>query len=85
MLLSNIDIEDRLVNSLVGQVKHFKIANGEVKVIYVKFDDVTIGGDLIHSDAIWRSNSWVQIHKIEVTFGLSKNVTHPCVKCTQFP
>ena len=52
MLLSNIDIEDRLVNSLVGQVKHFKIANGEVKVIYVKFDDVTIGGDLIHSDAI---------------------------------
>ena len=55
MLLSNIDIEDRLVNGLVGQVKHFTIVNGEV--IYVKFDDVTAGRNLMHSDAIGRSNS----------------------------
>ena len=57
MHLSNIDIEDRLVNGLVGQVKHFKIVNGEVKIIYVKFDDATAGRNLMHSDAIGRSNS----------------------------
>ena len=85
MLLSNIDIEDRLVNGLVGKVKHFKIVNGEVKIIYVKFNDVIAGGNLMHSDAIGRSNSWVPIHKIEVIFGLSKNRTHLCVKCTHFP
>ena len=32
MLLSNVDVEDRLFSGLVGQVKHFKIVNGEVKV-----------------------------------------------------
>ena len=85
MLLSNIDTEDRLVNGLVGQVKYFKIVNGEVKVIYVKSDDATAGRNLMHSDAIVRSNSWAPIHKIEVTFGLRKNRTHPCVKRTQFP
>ena len=85
MLLSNIDIEDRLVNGLVGQVKLFKILNGEVKVVYVKFDDFIAGRNLMHSDAIGRSNSWVPIHKIEVTFGLRKNRTHSCNKRTQFP
>ena len=39
----------------------------------------------MHSDPIGRSNSWVPIHKIEVTFGLRKNRTRPCDKRTQFP
>ena len=85
MLLSNIDIEDRLVNGLVGQVKHFKILNGKVKVVYVKFDDFIAGRNLMHSDAIGRSDSWVPIRKIEVTFGFKKNRTHSCDKRTQFP
>ena len=66
-------------------MKHFKIVNGEVKVIYAKCDDATAGRNLMHSDAIGRSNSWVPIHKIEVLFGLRKNRTHPYVKRTQFP
>ena len=66
MLLSNIDIEDRLVNGLVGQVKYFKIVNGEVKVIYVKSDDATAGRNLMHSDAIVRSNSWAQYTKLRL-------------------
>ena len=39
----------------------------------------------MHSDAIGRSNSWVPINKIEVTFGLRKNRTYPYAKLTQFP
>ena len=83
MLLSNIDIEDKLVNGLIGQVKHFKIFSGEVKVVHVKFDDSIAGRNLVHSHG--RSINWVPIYKIEVTFGLRKNRTHPCVKRTQFP
>ena len=49
------------------------MVKGEVKTIYVKFDDATPGRNLIHSDAIGRSNSWVPVHKVEVKFGLRKN------------
>ena len=66
-------------------MKHFKVANGEVKVIYAKFDGAKAGRNQMHSDAIGRSNSWVPKHKIPVTFGLRKNRTHPCIKRTQFP
>ena len=85
MLLSNIDVEDRLVNDLVGQVKYFQIFNGKVKVIYVKFDDATTGRNLMHSNVIRRINSSVPMQKIDFMFGLRKNRTHPCVKRAQFP
>ena len=58
-------------------MKHFEIANVEVKVIYVKFDDAKAGRNLLHPDAIGRSNNWVPRQKIEVTFGLKKiELTH---------
>ena len=39
MLTSNLDIDDRLVNGLVGTVKQIKYKNNEVSVVYVKFND----------------------------------------------
>ena len=36
MLTSNLDIDDRLVNGLVGTVKQIKYKNNEVSVVYVK-------------------------------------------------
>ena len=39
MLTSNLDIDDRLVNGLVGTVKQIKYKNNEVSVVYVNFDD----------------------------------------------
>ena len=57
MIPSNIDIEDRLVNDLVGQVKDFQIFNGKVKVTYVKLGDATTGRNLMHSNVIRRINS----------------------------
>lgn len=57
----------------MSMVKDFKIVKGEVKIIYVKFDDATLGRNLIHSDVIRRSNSCVPVHKVEVRFGLRRN------------
>ena len=34
MITSNISINDRLVNGMVGQAAHFFINNGHVKTIY---------------------------------------------------
>ena len=39
MLTSNLEIDDRLVNGLVGTVKQIKYKNNEVSVVYVKFND----------------------------------------------
>ena len=39
MLTSNINIEERLINRLVGKIMSIGDENGAVKVIYVKFND----------------------------------------------
>ena len=43
MLTSNIDIEDRLVNGLVGKISYIGHEGGTVKVTYVKFNDQNAG------------------------------------------
>ena len=43
MITSNIDINDRLVNGLVGRVTQFKCSNNVVSVAYVKFNNDIAG------------------------------------------
>ena len=43
MLTIHIDLEDRLVNGLVGKVMYLRYVNNEVKVIHVKFNDQNAG------------------------------------------
>ena len=43
MLTSNINIEDRLINRLVGKIASIGDENGAVKVIHVKFNDQNAG------------------------------------------
>ena len=43
MITSNIDINDRLVNGLVGRVTQFKYSNNVVSVAYVKFNNDIAG------------------------------------------
>ena len=85
MLTSNIDIDDRLVNGLVGTVKYFKYTSNKVVVVYIKFNDDKAGSVSMESDLTGRQNHWVPIKKREVLFGLRKNKQQPSVKRTQFP
>ena len=39
MLTTNVNIEDKLFNGLIGKVMKFKEVNNEFTVIYVKFND----------------------------------------------
>ena len=50
MLTSNLDIDDRLVNGLVGTVKQIKYKNNEVSIVYVKFNDNNAGREAMQSD-----------------------------------
>ena len=47
MLTSNLDIDDRLVNGLVGTVKQIKYKNNEVSVVHAKFNDNNAGRNAI--------------------------------------
>ena len=61
MLTINIDLEDRLVNGLVGKVMYLRYVNNEANVIYVKFNDQNAGQQAIQSDIFARQRNWVPI------------------------
>ena len=72
MLTINIDLEDRLVNGLVGKVMYLRYVRDEVKVIYVKFNGQNLGQQAIESDIFARQRNWVPIQKYETTFPIKK-------------
>ena len=85
MLTSNLDTNDRLVNSLVGTVKQIKYKNNEINVVHVKFNDNNAGREAMQSDVTARQHNWVPIKNHQPLFGLRKNKQRPSVKRTQFP
>ena len=85
MLTSNLDIDDRIVNGLVGTTKQIKYKNNEVSVVYVKFNNNNAGREPMQSDVTAGQHSWVPIKKHQALFGFCKNKQQPSVKRTQFP
>ena len=64
MLIRNILTKDGLVNGAMGTVESFRIENGVVESIYVRFDDRSIGQTLQLSGL----NDAIEIEKIEHSF-----------------
>ena len=85
MLTLNIDIDDRLVNVLVGRVKKFRSLNNEVSVLCVKFNDDSAGLVARQLDVTAWQHHRVPIKKREELFGSRKNRKQSSVKRTQFP
>ena len=50
MLTSNLDIDDSLVNGLVGTVRQIKYKNNEVSVVYMKLNDNNPRRETMRSD-----------------------------------
>ena len=84
MLTSNLDIDDRLVNGLIGTVKQIKYKYNEVSVVYVTFNNNNAGREAMQLDVTGRQHNWVPIKKHQALFGLRKNKQQPSVKRTQF-
>ena len=82
MLTCNINIEDRLVNGLVGKVMRIGHKRNIVTAIYVKFDDQTAGLATMQSDAIAQQQHLVPIQKCEVSFQITKNKPNPSMRRT---
>ena len=85
MLTTNIDLDDRLVNGLDGEVMEFKVFSGVLETIYIKLTDENAGVTTMKSNRrAWQCH-WVPIEKVEASFPVKKKKSHPCIKQTEFP
>jgi len=84
MLVTNIDIEDRLINGQLGNVINFRLRNDRVEIVYVKFDDEKAGSKLQSRDRYASSTQSVPIEISQSTFSLNKG-KGASIKRTQFP
>ena len=73
MITSDVNIEDNIVNVLVGEFFHINIETGPIKTVYGKFKCESIGRDVIQSDRIGRGNGWLSICKQETSFNSRNN------------
>lgn len=86
MLLSNIDIDDRLINGQIGTVAHIVSRNSRVEIIYIKFDDNKAGLKAQRKDKFARYSQIVPIERTEANFSLNnKGNSLNSITRTQFP
>ena len=86
MLTVNIDIEDRLINGQIANLKHILTDRGFVVKIYILMDDSSVGLKKRNSDAFTRQNLWIPVKKAEASIRLRANKESSSVKKrTQFP
>ena len=87
MLISNIDIDDRLINGQLGTITHYQSNNGRVEIIYIKFDDAKAGQMKQARNRYAIETQSIPIERTEANFSLNKRKsnTGPMVKRTQFP
>ena len=57
MLTSNLDIDDRLVNGLIGTVKQIKYKNNEFSIVYMKFNNNNAEREAMQSDVTARQHN----------------------------
>ena len=73
MLITSINLKDRLLNGFVGRVMGFKFTDSTVKNTYVKFNDKKAGKMAMKRDNIESQNCWLPIEKVETSFSLRNN------------
>lgn len=79
MITSNININDRLVNRMIGQVAYFFISNRHVKTVKLKLDDENIDQIIMQSDLISRENQWIPISKQKLSLSIPRIKYFPLV------
>ena len=86
ILLSNIDINDRLINGQLGTVFHTKSRNNRIEIIYVKLDDEKAGLKAQSKDHHAKQSKTIPLERTEATFSLNnKGNNVNTVTRTQFP
>ena len=68
----NFNLEDRLVNGLVGVVMGFKVVNNKGKIVFIKSEDKAAGRIAMHNNKIALENHWGPIEKFQASLVFRK-------------
>ena len=87
MLTINVDLQDRLINSQLGTVKHIALNDQcNISKIYIKFDDKKAGLKRISMDSLARDCGWVPSERAEANIRVRANKDSSLVtNRSQFP
>ena len=87
MLTINVDLQDRLINSQLGTVKHIALNDQcNISKIYIKFDDNKAGLKRISMDSLARDCGWVPSERAEASIRVRANKDSSLVtNRSQFP
>ena len=85
MLTVNVDIKDRLINGLMRIIKHFEITENVVSTIFIKFDNVDAGRNLISTNRFAIQNNWVTIKSCDTSIFIWNSSGSLSIKRSQFP
>ena len=84
MLTVNVDIKDQLINGLMGIVKHFENTEHVVSTIFIEFDDIDAGRNLILTNRFAIQNNWLPIKKCDTSIFIGNSSGSLSIKRTQF-
>ena len=84
MIITNIDLNDRLINGLFGTVYDFGFINFSITKVYMKLDDESTGKKAMLKDLYVLNHQVVPIQIVEANIKISKNSSQTFER-TQFP
>ena len=84
MLTVNIDLSDRLVNGKLGTIDNIVFTESGISKMYLKFDDLLVGKQLMRSDFYSNTHQVVPINTAESHISLTRKNSLHMIRRTQF-
>ena len=84
MLKVNIGIENRLIKSQKGIIRHIEFAQCSVHKVCLKFSDEQSGSKAMKSSSLGRQN-YEEKKKCEAKSSVKKGSSSPSIKCSERP
>ena len=84
MLTVNINLSDRIVNGQLGTTDNIVFTKSGISKIYLKFDELLVGMQLIFGDFYSSTHQVVPVNRVESHISLTRKNNLHMIRRTQF-
>ena len=84
MLTVNINLSDRIVNGQFGTTDNIVFTKSGISKIYLKFDELLVGKQLIFGDFYSSTHQVVPVNRVESHISLTRKNNLHMIRRTQF-